>query len=68
MKVTLTKEMLVHMIKGTNPTYGQMDEPRIKLLGRFNGSYGTWSWGRNSLETSSEEELLSIYRFLTEGD
>ena len=43
-----------------------MELPFVKANGRFNGSYGTWSWSYSAFEKYSEEELVNFYLTLKE--
>ena len=55
------------MIKGISPTYWQMDIPDVKTNGRYNSSYGTWSWNSNMFENEylyNEEYLWGLYKEL----
>lgn len=60
MTINLDKKDLVSLVKGTDPDYNVMDNMSVKPYGRYNGSYGTWTW-EDSLHSLSEEKLYSIY-------
>lgn len=60
MKLDLTKEDLVCLVKGTGPNYCAMDHTLIKNLGWYNDNRG-WQWVEGELNKLSEETLLSVY-------
>ena len=59
--VELEREDLVRLLKGVEPDYEQMENPFVKENGRFNGSYGTWSWNWDAFEGCGEIELWGEY-------
>ena len=48
---------VVRLLKGVSPSYEQMGLPFVKENGRFNGSYGIWSWNWDAFEGYDELEL-----------
>jgi hypothetical protein len=63
MLVDLTKEDLISIVKGREPSYEQMDHPICKDTGFFSGSYGTWVW-MAGLSDYTEQELWDFYKYL----
>lgn len=63
MKVELDREDLISLIKGVQPSYEQMSYPLCKREGRFNASYGVWSWF-GSFSEYTEQELWDFYNYL----
>ena len=64
--VTLSKEDLVHIIKGCHVDYEQMRWSIVKDNGSFSGSYGRWSWDHSAFEDPkyTEEVLWVLYKRL----
>lgn len=62
MKLDLDKDDLISLVKGSNPGYSVMEHPLVEKHGRFNASYGNWSWHSFSLEKCTEQELFEIYK------
>ena len=65
--VNLHKEDLIRMLKGTAPSYEQMETQFCKSNGSFSGSYGRWDWRYCAFEGYTEEELWDEYVTLREG-
>ena len=61
MKVDLDREDLINLVSGVSPSYELMDNPKIRELGNFMGSYGRWEWN-SEIEDLSEKELFEIYK------
>lgn len=59
MKIDLDKKGLMTLVEGSTPNYKLFEHPLIEPNGRYNGSYGTWTW--NSLGSLTEQELFTIY-------
>jgi hypothetical protein len=64
MLIELDKEDLISLCKGKEPSYNQMENQLVKANGRYNGSYGTWSWNYDAFKTCTEQELIEVYDFL----
>ena len=61
MKVDLSKQDLIYLVKGVSPFYSMFDNPLIARTGSFNGSLGKWNWNYSELNLLSEEELYNLY-------
>lgn len=61
MKIAVTTEDLVNMVKGVSPDYDLFENEIVKRCGNYNGSYGTWSWNEDELLKLSEEQLYGLY-------
>mgnify|MGYP003648015371 CR=1 FL=1 len=61
MKVELTNKDLIAMVNGVSPDYHLFENKLVKPYGRFNASYGTWSWNSQELKYLSDEKLYKIY-------
>jgi len=58
----LDREDLVHLIKGTTPSYKAMDNSMVKGLGTMCPNKGwKWDWREESYLKYSEVELYQIY-------
>lgn len=64
MLIDLTKEDLISLVKGREPSYEQMEHPLCKTYGNFNASYGTWSWDYCGFTNQTEQELWDFYKYL----
>lgn len=59
----LEKQDLIHMVKGTNPSYSEMENPLVKRCGSYCGGFNDeWTWDKYKLEKLSEEQLIEVYR------
>ena len=61
MKIELDKTDLINLVNGVVPGYDLFDNPTVKKCGRYNASYGTWSWN-SELDNLSEVELYDLYK------
>ena len=61
MKVDLTREGLISLVKGTEPNYGIMDSAIVKKCGTFSGSYGKWSWNYSFDDSITDQQLWDTY-------
>lgn len=58
----LEKKDLIHMVKGTYPSYSAMANPLVKKCGTYWGGFkDEWTWDNDKLEKLSEEQLLDVY-------
>lgn len=64
MLVELSKEDLICLVKGMQPSYEQMEHPLCKSEGSYNASYGFWSWNYSAFIKQSEEDLWEFYHYL----
>lgn len=49
------------LIKGVSPSYEEMTIPLVKRMGRYSGSYGTWTWVDGAIEEETKEDLINLY-------
>lgn len=63
MRIDVDKKDLISLIKGFDPSYEQMDDPRVASNGYFAASYGVWKWN-GSFDNMSEEQLYELYVYL----
>ena len=62
MKVNLSKDDLVNLVCGIEPTYEAMEHPLLKQYGKFFGGFNSeWSWDRWGLKELDEHTLFTIY-------
>jgi hypothetical protein len=64
MKVELTKEMAVALLKGVTPVYDDfyLVEP---VLGTYSDQYGRFYWKEEKLKEMTIEQLYNLYNRLT---
>jgi hypothetical protein len=60
MEATLDREDLIHMIKGSSPSYYAMSVQPIKSLVDYSDQYGRYYW--HGLENFNEKQLWGIYQ------
>ena len=53
----MRKELLILLVKGCDPSYEAMDHYLIASSGKYNGSYGNWTWDSECLEQRESVEL-----------
>lgn len=62
MNVTLDREDLISLIKGTTPGYLIMDDPLIKVCGNYVGGMADRQYWNGSFDPNiTEEQLLNMY-------
>ena len=60
MKVELNRKSLEALVKGSELTYSQFDNPLVKKAGHsYSDQYGRTSW--DSLKKLTEEELYELH-------
>nr|DAL53838.1 MAG TPA_asm: hypothetical protein [Caudoviricetes sp.] len=60
--LSLNKQDLIHLVKGTNPSYTAMENSLVKKCGTYIGGFkDLWTWDQYKLEKLSEEQLLAVY-------
>lgn len=58
----ITKDMLVSMVKGSDPYYTAFEHPLIKRAGYWTGGHvDKWSWRDLELKDMTENELAELY-------
>lgn len=67
MILDVSKDMLIDMVRGTDPSYEAMGHPLVKRAGEFSGSYGTWTWNTSVLEKYTEGQLMHLYGVVKNG-
>jgi len=66
MKVDLSKDELIKVVKGDSPSYELMEHPLVKSHGKYYGGFNDyWEWDTYSLRKLTEEELCQIYKLVT---
>ena len=64
MTVELDKQDLIALVRGTEPSYEQMEHPLVRIHGRYVGGFvDRWEWNISSLEELSEKLLWQIYQY-----
>lgn len=62
MKVELTKQDLISLVKGIEPYYSVFDNPIVKKCGSYAGGFSSgWDWDEYRLEELTENELWDLY-------
>lgn len=59
-KINVDRQDLINLIKGSDPTFEQMNIPVIASNGWFSGSYSRWSWTGNFKELD-DQGLYELY-------
>jgi hypothetical protein len=62
MKVELTREDLIALVKGTSPNYSVMEHPLIKANGTYSGGFkDEWNWNYSFDNSLTDDQLLEMY-------
>lgn len=68
MKVDLTKEDLIILIKGSSPCYKLMSHPLIAANGYYVGGFvDHWEWNHNAFKNCTEEQVYEVYLLIKSG-
>ena len=62
MTIELTKEMAIHLIRGSQPSYEVLSI--ISSICDYSDQYGRYSWDTSKLEAMSVEQLYSLYELV----
>lgn len=66
MEMTLTKDDLKSLVRGTSPHYNVMDNALVKSCGSFTGGFvDRWNW--HSLHNLNEKQLIELYNICKES-
>lgn len=62
MTIELTKQDLIHLLKGTTPNYNVMDSPFVKANGSYTGGFkDEWNWNYDCGEKMTEQQIWDTY-------
>lgn len=61
MIIDLDKKALISMVCGVTPNFSLFNDPIVEKCGKYNDSYGTWTWDFKELNKLSEESLYDLY-------
>lgn len=66
MKIELTQELAIDLVKGTSPAYKLFEELEISKrstdsFGDYNDQYGRFYWYDSRLKRLSVEQLYNLY-------
>ena len=61
MKVDLSREDLINLVKGSRPNYNVIGNEIIEKCGSFYGNYGRWDWNYGFSEDLTEQQLWDMY-------
>jgi len=61
MILDLNRDDLISLAKGATPNYKAMDHHMVKDNGKYEASYGRWSWNYNAFSDYTEEEIVITY-------
>lgn len=60
MEVNLTKEMVLHLVQGVQPSYDKLS--LLENFGTYSDQYGRFYWNIYKLREMSIEELYELYQ------
>ena len=64
-EVTLTRQDVVHLLKGITPSYSAMSHPLISANGYYIGGHNDrWDWNYNAFQNNTMVELLEAYHVM----
>jgi hypothetical protein len=56
------KDTLIDLVFGVGPNFNIFKNPTVARCGKYNGSYGSWSWDMVELNKLTEDELYDLYK------